>query len=60
MAVREVRFYELGGSEHTDETIDLTIKAAKELGIGKILVASTSGDSGVKMAEKAKGSGLRS
>ena len=58
MVVRNVMFYEEGGSEHTDETIDLTIKAAKELGINKILVASTSGASGVKMAEKAEGSSL--
>jgi hypothetical protein len=58
MVVREVMFYEEGSFEHTDETIDLTIKAAKELGIKKVLVASTSGDSGVKMAEKAEGSGL--
>jgi hypothetical protein len=58
MVIREVMFYEEGSFEHTDETIDLTIKAAKELSIKKILVASTSGDSGVKMAEKAEGSGL--
>jgi hypothetical protein len=58
MVVREVMFYEEGSFEHTDETIDLTIKAAKEFGIKKVLVASTSGDSGVKMAEKAEGSGL--
>jgi hypothetical protein len=29
MAFREVMFYNEGGSEHTDEAIDLTIKAAK-------------------------------
>jgi len=59
MVKRAVTWFEEGSSEHTDETIDLTIEAAKELGIDKVVVASTSGDSGVKMAEKAQGTGIQ-
>ncbi len=59
MIKREIIYFEEGGSEHTDTTIDASIKAAKEFGIGKIVIASTTGDSGVKAAEKAKGSGIK-
>ena len=59
MVKRTVTWFEEGGSEHTNETIELTLAAAEELGIGKIVVASTSGDSGVKMAEKAQGTDIQ-
>lgn len=59
MIRREVIYFEEGGPEHTDTTIDLALKAARELGIGKVVVASTTGDSGVKVAERFKGTDIK-
>lgn len=59
MIRREIVYFEEGGPEHTDETIDLAFKAAKELGIRKVVVASTTGNSGVKTAERFKGTGVK-
>jgi len=59
MIRREVVYFEEGGPEHTDETLDLAFKAAEELGIGKVVVASTSGETGVKAAEKFRGTGVK-
>lgn len=58
MVMREVIYFKEGGPEHTDETLDLTFKAAKTLDIGKIVVASTSGETGVKAAKRSKGTGV--
>jgi len=55
---RETIYFEEGGSEHTDATIDLAYDAARELGIEKVVVASTTGKSGVKVAERFIGSGV--
>ena len=54
---RETVYFEEGGPEHTDATIELALRAAEELGIRRIVVASTTGDSGVKVAERFRGSG---
>ena len=59
MIRREIVYFEDGGPEHTDETIDLAFKAAEELDIGKVVVASTTSDSGVKTAEKFEGIGVK-
>ena len=59
MIRREIVYFEEGGPEHTEETIELAYKAAKELGIGKVVVASTTGDSGVKTAERFKGTDVK-
>lgn len=59
MIKRETVYFEEGGAEHTDVTLDLALKAADELGIKKVVVASTSGDTGVKTAERFKGSGVK-
>ena len=56
MIKSEIVYFEEGGAEHTDLTLDLSLQAAKELGIGKIVVASNTGETGVKAAEKLKGS----
>lgn len=59
MIKRDTIYYEEGGSEHTETTLKASLEAAKELGIKTILVASTSGDTGVKAAELYKGSGVQ-
>ena len=56
---RETVYFEEGGAEHTDMTLDLAQKAARELGIKKVIVASTSGETGVKAAEKFKGTDVK-
>ena len=55
----EIVYFEEGGAEHTDLTLDLSLKAAKELGIGKIVVASNTGETGVKAAERFHASGVK-
>ncbi len=59
MIKRETTYFQDGGSEHTDATLEVALKAAKELDIGKVVVASNSGETGVKAAEKFKGSGVK-
>ena len=59
MIKRETIYYEDGGTDHTEITLKASLEAAKELGIKTILVASTSGDTGVKAAEMYKGSGVQ-
>lgn len=54
---RETVYFEEGGPEHTDATIELALRAAEELEIRRIVVASTTGDSGMKVAERFMGSG---
>ena len=58
MIKRETIYYEDGGAEHTDTTLEASIIAAKELDIKTILVASTSGETGIKAAEMYKDSGI--
>jgi len=56
---RETVYFEEGGAEHTDVTLDLVYRAVEELGIKKVVVASTSGDTGVKAAERFSGTGVK-
>jgi len=51
-------YYPEGGSTHTEDTLKASLTAAKELDIKTILVASTSGETGVKAAELNKDSGI--
>ncbi len=59
MIKRETIYFEEGGSQHTDATLKAALKAARELGVKAVLVASTSGDTGVKAAELFKDSGVQ-
>jgi len=59
MIKRETIYYEDGGEQHTEATLKASLEAAKELGIKTILVASTTGETGVKAAEMYKGSGVQ-
>jgi len=58
MIKRETVYFEEGGSQYTGITLDLTLKAAKELSIKHVVVSSTTGETGVKAAEKFKDSGV--
>jgi hypothetical protein len=54
---REARivYFDSPGPENTEETLRLAEGRAKDLGIKKIVVASTTGDTGVKAAQKFEG-----
>ena len=47
-------YFDSPGAEHTVETLRLAKARAEELGIKKIVVASTTGDTGVRAAEEFK------
>jgi hypothetical protein len=51
-------YYPEGGVEHTEQTLKASLKAAKDLDIKTLLVASTSGETGVKAAELYKDQGI--
>jgi uncharacterized protein len=55
---RKIVYFEEGGAEHTDTLIDVVKEAAADLGVKKVVVASTSGDSAVRVAEKFIGTGV--
>ena len=59
MTPRETVYYDEGGPDHTISTLKAAHDAAKELGITKLVVASTTGETGVKAAEMFKNSGVR-
>ncbi len=59
MMRHETIYYEDGGAEHTESTLRASLEAAKELGIKTILVASNSGETGVKAAEMYHDSGVQ-
>lgn len=48
-------YFDSPGTENTVETLRLAKARAEELGINKIVVATTTGDTGVKAAEEFKG-----
>jgi len=51
-------YYTEGGIEHTETTLKASLEAAKKLDIKTILVASTSGETGVKAAGLYKDTGI--
>jgi len=55
---REVTYFSQPGPQNTDEVLRLARKRAEELGIRDIVVASTSGETGVKASEVFKGFNL--
>lgn len=59
MIKRETIYYEEGGEEFTEETLKASLKAAKELDIKTIIVASNRGVTGVMAAEMYKDSGVK-
>lgn len=59
MKRRDIVYFEKAGSQNTEDTIGLALARAKELGIKYVVVASTSGRTGVKTAKAFAGSGAR-
>jgi hypothetical protein len=51
-------YFEKPGPKNTEETLNLAKERAEELGIRNIVVASTTGETGVKAAEVFKGYNL--
>ncbi len=58
MTTSKITYFDEGGPEHTSATIEAAKEAAIKLGINKMVVASTSGDSACEAAERVKGSGI--
>ncbi len=56
---RKVVYFEKPGKEHTEATLKIAVKAAKERSIDTVLVSSTTGYTAEKAAEMFKGSGLK-
>ncbi len=52
---KETIYFESGGPDCTDATLDASIKRAGELGITHIVVASSSGSTALKLASKVQG-----
>ncbi len=59
MVKREVHYSEESGSQNTSQTIKAAKKAALDLGLEHVVVASGSGTTGVKVAEEFKDSGVK-
>jgi hypothetical protein len=59
MLTREIVYFDKAGSQNTDDTIKLALKRAKELGIKYVVVASTSGETGLKAAKAFMGTGVK-
>lgn len=54
----EVFYFEKSGKENTERTLELAKRRAEELKIDQIVVASTSGSTGLKAAKKFQGKSL--
>jgi hypothetical protein len=59
MIKRETIYFEEGGEQYTEETLKASLKAAKELDIKTVIVASNRGVTGVKAAEMFKGTDIQ-
>jgi hypothetical protein len=59
MLTREIVYFEKAGAQNTDDTIMLAARRARELGIKYVVVASTSGETGVKAARAFRGTGVK-
>ncbi|RLG23070.1 hypothetical protein DRN77_05340 [Methanosarcinales archaeon] len=56
---REITYFEQAGAVNTDETVRAAVDRAVELGIKHIVVASTTGSTGIKVAKAAEGTGIK-
>lgn len=59
MFKRETIYFKEGGEKHTEVTLEAAKKTAEELNIKYVVVASTSGETGVKAAELFVDSGIQ-
>ena len=58
MLRKDIVYFEKAGEQNTDEVIALALGRAKELGLRHVVVATSSGETGVKVAKLFKGSGI--
>jgi hypothetical protein len=59
MIRRDIVYFERAGGQNTDDTIRLAVERAKLLNIKHVVVASTSGSTGVKAAKAFRGTGVK-
>lgn len=59
MVSRQVQYFEESGSQNTTETIKAAKKAALNLGLKYVVVASGSGTTGLKVAQEFQDSGVK-
>lgn len=59
MIRRDIFYFEKPGPQNTDETVRLAVLRAKELGIRHVVVASVSGETGVKVAKAFAGTAVK-
>jgi hypothetical protein len=59
MIKRDIVYFEKAGAQNTDDTIKLARERANELKISYVVVASSSGETGVKAARAFKGTGVK-
>lgn len=59
MVKREVQFFDSFGEQNTEQTVEAAKKAALDLGLKHVVVATASGATGVKTAEKFKNTGIK-
>lgn len=55
----KIVYFEQGGRKNTEETLRLAMERAKARGIGKVVLASTVGDTARLAAERFAGSGIK-
>ncbi|HEX68657.1 MAG TPA: hypothetical protein ENG13_06305 [bacterium] len=53
------KYFVKAGKENTEETLKLAVEEAKKRGINYLVVASTTGETGIKAVEMAKGTGIK-
>lgn len=56
---REITYFEKPGAANTDETVKAAVDRAIKLGIEHIVVASTTGSTGIKVAKATEGTGIK-
>ena len=56
---KDITYFEEPGAANTDETVRVAVERAVELGIKQIVVASTTGSTGIKVAKAAEGTGIK-
>ncbi|MEA1868766.1 MAG: pyruvate kinase alpha/beta domain-containing protein [Euryarchaeota archaeon] len=56
---KDITYFEEPGAANTDETVRAAVGRAVELGIKHIVVASTTGSTGIAVAKAAEGTGIK-
>ena len=59
MIKREIVYFEKAGAQNTDDTIRLAVARAEEAGIRYVVVASSSGETGFRVAKSFAGTGAK-